>query len=147
MWEPSPKTYYFTICDGKRFPQQRAVEVFFHWTIGLGHPITNRLRLKWLFKNIRYLSNLNRDGFGLISLQERTRLDYWKMPKWLVLSIEGHNHDQRSQTGLFKPNWLTILEILLRKNKIEACFWLYRGFISWFATIFIYSEWWVVQPI
>ena len=29
------------------------------------------------------------------------------MPKWLVLSNGGHNHDPRARTDPLKPNWLT----------------------------------------
>ena len=40
------------------------------------------------------------DDFGLT-------WDYLKMPKWLVLSIGGHNHDPRARTEPFKPKQLT----------------------------------------
>ena len=36
---------------------------------------------------------------------EMTR-EYLKMPKGLVLSIAGHNHDARARTEPLKPKWL-----------------------------------------
>ena len=82
--------------------------IFLQQIFDLGHHITNKRGWNDFSQYIGYLSNLNRHSFGYIPLLERFQLDYWKIPKWLVLSIQGNNHGLRTQTGLFKPNWLTI---------------------------------------
>ena len=51
------------------------------------------------------------------------------MPKWLALSIKGHNHDPRACTEPLKPKWLTVGDHGLRNMRLKpVCS--YTGILS-----------------
>ena len=62
------------------------------------------------------------------------------MPKLLILCIEGHRHDLRTQTGPFKSKCLIFEGPRLTKNKTEGSLLLYWGFVKLYLPFSIFGD-------